>query len=160
MRLSTAISTRLQHQHTALQGIIQGLTADRLKEHPNPGKWSPFENIAHLAAYQPVFLDRIDRIRKEESPIFERYVAEQDPHFPEFLDKTPSALIQAIDERGAEIAHQLSGWDEVSLRRTGRHQKYGLLTMAQWSEFYLLHEAHHLFVIFMLVQDLRSGGEK
>ena len=151
MHLSTSISTRLHHQHETLQDIVRGLTADRLKEHPNPGKWSPFENIAHLAAYQPVFLDRIRRIRKEDSPVFERYVAEKDPFFPGFLDKTPEQLIQAINSRGAEIAIQLAGWDETALQRTGRHPKYGLLSMTQWTEFYLLHEAHHLFSIFMMV---------
>jgi hypothetical protein len=47
--------------------------------------------------------------------------------------------------------------DETSLQRIGRHARYGRLTVVQWVEFFLLHEAHHLYTIFMIVQELHKG---
>ncbi|MGH7237346.1 MAG: DinB family protein, partial [Candidatus Saccharimonadales bacterium] len=36
------------------------------------------------------------------------------------------------------------------LERMGIHPKYGKLTVLDWTEFFLLHEAHHLYTIFQL----------
>jgi len=45
----------------------------------------------------------------------------------------------------------LSGLKESGLSRIGMHPKYGRLTILKWAEFFVLHEAHHLFTIFQLV---------
>jgi len=82
MPLSNSILTRLRYQHEALPELIGDLTEDELKRRINPDKWSPFEHIAHLAAYQPMFLRRLGRIATEPAPSLERYVAEKDPQFP------------------------------------------------------------------------------
>jgi hypothetical protein len=41
------------------------------------------------------------------------------------------------------------------LDRTGIHPKYGKLNIIDWTEFFLLHEAHHLFAIFQLTHTLK-----
>ena len=47
---------------------------------PVSGKWSAHEQLAHLARYHQVFLQRIDRILSEQAPEFPRYRAEYDPN--------------------------------------------------------------------------------
>lgn len=157
MPLSASIATRLQYQHETLQPLISGLREEELRQRNISGKWSVFENMAHLAAYQPVFDDRIVRMEKEREPAFDRYVAEEDPLFPSYLEKRPGELIRIIATDRSAITTRLMGLGEEALRRTGLHPKFGLLTMEQWAEFFLLHEAHHLFTVFRLVQELRSG---
>lgn len=56
------------------------------------------------------------------------------------------AIIQNLNE----LIFTLS---EKELDRTGVHKKYGDLNIVQWIEFFLLHEAHHLFTIFQLTND-------
>ena len=160
MPLSLTISTRLHHQHEALPELVAGLTEHQLKKPVNPGKWSVFEQIAHLAAYQPVFLDRLQQIRNQINPSFGRYVADNDPAFTAYLAMSLENLLQSIHKLGAEIAVELDSWRDDGLARKGLHARYGLMDVAGWSEFYLLHEAHHLFAIFMMTQDLRAEGER
>jgi len=146
--------SRLQHQQETLKELVADFTEEQLRRRVDPEKWSAFENLAHLAVYQPVFLTRIERIGKEKDPRFERYVAEQDALFPISLERGMTDLLREIMQDRALIIARLTALDDNDLRRTGLHPRYGPLTLRQWTEFFLLHEAHHLFTIFKLLQDI------
>ena len=156
MALSISALSRLQYQHTTIRELIAGLDEPNLKSVVNPGKWSAFDNIAHLACYQPMFLLRLERIKTEDSPAFERYVADNDPAFPGYLDLSLKDLLKDLDALRAVILSKLQGMGEDELRRVGHHPRYGMLDVRQWTEFFLLHEAHHLYTIFMLVRELQK----
>jgi hypothetical protein len=147
----------LRHQHQTIRELIDPLTEYQLKQRIDPGKWSAFENIAHLACYQPVFLHRLERIQRENNPVFDRYVAEADPDFPGYQQQQLSRLLSDIDANRKILTTLLEGLSEPVLQRTGTHPRDGLLTVPQWTEFFLLHEAHHLYTIFILVQQLRKN---
>jgi hypothetical protein len=157
MPLSPSALTRLQYQHTTIHELIAGLTEEQLKHAAQPGKWSAFDNIAHLACYQPVFLLRLERIQSEHTPTFDRYVADNDPLFSDYRDLPLPELIRGIDTQRTAIYSKLQGMGEDDLKRIGLHPRYGSLDVEKWTEFFLLHEAHHLYTIFMLVQDLHKG---
>lgn len=157
MPLTPSALTRLQYQHTTIHELISGLTEAQLKHAVQPGKWSAFDNIAHLACYQPVFLLRLERIQSEHSPAFDRYVADNDPLFSDYRDLSLPELIRGIDARRTVIFSKLQGMGEDDLKKIGLHPRYGSLDVVKWTEFFLLHEAHHLYTIFMLVQELRKG---
>jgi hypothetical protein len=157
MPLSSSIAARLQFQHLSIREITADISPEALRHPVNPGKWSAFENVAHLAAYQPVFIDRLERLGRDASPAFGRYVAEDDPVFHRCLANSPAELFALVDSDRALIRSTLDSGGETLLERTGSHPLYGLLTVRQWTEFFLLHEAHHLFTIFRLVQGLRRG---
>jgi hypothetical protein len=150
------MSARLLHQHETIRDLIAGLPPEALQRRVLPEKWSVFENIAHLAAYQPVFILRLERLNREPSPAIDRYVAEQDPAFPSYLEKSPAELLGNIDDTRTVILSKLEDGGETLLAKTGLHARYGWLTGREWTEFFLLHEAHHLYTIFMLVRDLRK----
>lgn len=157
MSLSISIITRLRHQHETLEELIIGLSEEQLKLRTDPDKWSAFDNIAHLAAYQGVFIHRLEQLRQEKSPVFGRYVAEDDPLFPSFLASPLNVLKKSIAVNRSFIIGFLEGLDENAICHTGLHPLYGPLTTPQWTEFFLLHEAHHLFAIFKLAQALRGA---
>ena len=157
MPLSDSIRTRLHHQHETIRELIGQLPEHQLRQRANPAKWSAFENIAHLACYHPVFIYRLQWIQQESSPSFDRYVAEADPAFPGYLQQQLTRLLDEMDTQRKTIIATLEGMNETTLRRTGLHARYGLLTIPQWTEFFLLHEAHHLYTIFILVQELRRN---
>ena len=156
MSLSTSINTRLHHQHETIRELIKGLSEEQLIQKVIPGKWSVLEQIAHLAAYQPVFLERIRKMEKEQGLSFERYVADNDPAFHESCKKTLKELLDDINTQRFLVINHLTSLSEQSLRCTGRHLKFGWLTITEWTEFFLLHEAHHLFSIFMLTSEWRQ----
>jgi hypothetical protein len=155
MPLSSSIAARLQYQHHTIREIAGDRPESVLRREVNPGKWSAHANIAHLAAYQPAFLDRLDRIARESSPIFNRYVAEEDPLFSRYLERSVAALLEQIDADRTRILSLLMDADESYFDRTAAHPRFGLLTVVDWTEFFLLHEAHHLYTLYGLVHSLQ-----
>ena len=156
MPLSPSALARLQHQHETIHELTGDLSEQQLRRTVNPGKWSAFDNIAHLACYQGIFLARLERIQMEASPAFDAYVADIDPNFTGYQQRSLPHLLTSIDSRRSIIRNKLQGMNEDALLRTATHLRYGLLDTVQWTEFFLLHEAHHLYTIFMLVQGLRK----
>lgn len=155
MPLSASILSRLQHQHETLLELIDDATEEELKQPVIPGKWSAFEQIVHLVTYQPVLLQRLQKIESEDSPVFGRYVADTDPAFREGCKKSLKELLTQLKEQRSQINNHLSTLSEQVLQRSARHPKFGTMTIIGWTEFFLLHEAHHLFSIFKLVREGR-----
>ena len=154
MPLPTSITARLEHQHKSLFDLIEGLSDVEIRRQIVPGKWSIFENIVHLSTYQHAFLHRINKIASEENPKFPRYTAESDPLFYDNCGKATKLILQdLIVTRNALITEILS-LDNDSIHRTGEHPLFGKMNVVQWLNFFLLHEAHHLFTIFKLIPGL------
>lgn len=118
---------------------------------PEAGKWSVFENMVHLETYQHTFLKRINEILSNDNPSFDRYMAEMDPLFHDHLTKNIDDLIDELQIVRKQLANKLLNLDDEKLKRRGRHPVYGDLTITDWVEFFLLHEAHHLFTIFKII---------
>jgi hypothetical protein len=150
MPLSYSILARLQYQHETIAELTKPFSEAQLKMRINPDKWSMFENIVHLCAYQPTFIKRIDLMLQTESPVFERYVAENDNHFYECMQLSTEELISKINSERSIIIAKLKDIHDDQLKKTGRHPQYGLFTISKWTEFFLLHEAHHLWTIMQL----------
>jgi hypothetical protein len=131
---------------------------EELKVRNAPDKWSVFENIAHLVVYQLTFRQRIHNILEGNSPLLERYVAENDPLFAEYLGQSLQQLLQNLHKNRTLIYERLCVLDTHQLAFCGSHPVYGNLTLVQWCEFFLLHEAHHLFTIFKLICSKAEGG--
>lgn len=145
-----SLSERLKSQHTAIAPIIAKLSERQLHYRLESGKWSIHDNIAHLAKYQPVFLERINTILSTNEPSFGRYKAEEDNSFNIWREFSTGKLIEKLGAGRETIFERITGLSETELNRTGNHPAFGKLTVVEWTEFFLLHEAHHLFTIFKL----------
>jgi len=142
--------TRLASQPDALSHLLAGLTEDQIRQRPQSGKWSIFEHLAHLGRYQEVFTDRIQRINTEETPKFSRYVADNDPGFTGWTSLSLNELLERLRGERATLNAFLSILHEEQLTRIAIHPAYGPMTIEGWTEFFLLHEAHHFFTILQL----------
>jgi DinB superfamily len=143
------------HQHETIRELTSEFTEEQLKMRVIEGKWSPFENIVHLTAYQPTFRSRAALILKGNQPFFERYVAENDPVFYTYGQKSLGELFGILTADRQAINDLVRSLTEEQLLRRGLHSKFGSLTMLQWSDLFLLHEAHHLWAMVQLVCILR-----
>ena len=157
MPLSSSARTRLEFQHGTIRELIGEFSEQQLRQRVDPSKWSVFENIVHLATYQPVYLLRLERMKREDSPAFIRYTADEDPQFAIDLQLPLASLLDYIDTRRADILLKLRSMSENELSRTGVHPLFGTMTIIRWTEFFLLHEAHHIYTIFRLIQTSRQG---
>ncbi len=150
MELSVSALSRLAYQHLTISELVFDIPEERLQQQLVPGKWSIHDNIAHLARYNVVFQERIQAILKEENPVFSRYSAETDDTFPIWQKKTTKNLLGSISVERKKISLMSSSLQPEQLTRTGHHPRFGKLMIIDWVEFFLLHEAHHIFTIFQL----------
>jgi hypothetical protein len=119
----------------------------------DPGKWSIHDNVAHLAKYQPVFLERIESMLSRENPVFERYSAESDPEFEIWRRKETNSLVELLNRDRITICNRIHTIKDSELSFTGTHKKFGTITILDWTELFLLHESHHIFTIFKLAHN-------
>ena len=157
MSLSASVCSRLQHQHETIYELIRGFSEEQLRQRLQPEKWSAFEQLAHLVSYQPVFMQRLQIIHQENEPSFNRYVADNDPAFIACCKRSLQHLLNDLSAERSVITNYLMTLTEPAAGRIGHHPKYGSLTISAWTEFFLLHEAHHLFSIFMLTRSTQRG---
>jgi uncharacterized damage-inducible protein DinB len=157
MQMPSSISTRLQYQHKSLIDIIDGLSDDQIRRAIYTGKWSIFEIIVHLAAYQHIFIARTKRILESTNPVFERYTADADPLFHDYCGRSTREVMQNLLTTRKEMSAGILTFKENDFDKTGAHPIYGPMHLIQWLNFFLLHEAHHLFTIFKMAAELRRG---
>lgn len=153
MNISISTLDRLRTQHESIATLIDGLTDEQLTRNPVPGKWSIKDNIAHLTKYQLVFIERMHTLLTVHEPVFEAYRAENDREFDKWLGKSSPQLIEELNKDRITLTELVVSLDENELRRVGIHLKFGKLNVMDWTEFFILHEAHHLFTIFRLTHD-------
>ena len=134
---------------------LKGVAIDTLGTRVIPGKWSAHEQLAHLARYHQVFLQRIDRILSENAPEFPSYRAEDDPEWPAWTSLPTSQLLVRISSMRAKLMARLRSLSEEQFERTGVHSKFGAMSLSLWLEFFLVHEAHHLYVVLQLVRSTK-----
>jgi len=56
-----------------------------------------------------------------------------------------------------EMAAELLPVSLAELNKTGTHPVFGTLNLQLWLNFFLLHEAHHLFAIFKQAGEIRNS---
>jgi DinB superfamily len=156
--IPVSILERLQTQHLSLRTIISELNGEKLIMRHVSNKWSIRDNMAHLARYQKIFKERIDKILITDTPVFEPYKAENDTQFEKWLQKNPESLLIEINTDRIGLIQKLESLTEPDLQKAGIHSSFGRLNILDWTEFFLLHEAHHLFTIFKLAHSDSISG--
>jgi len=145
--------TRLESQlRDFLDVTLRGIPEETILEPPVSGKWSALEHLAHLGRYHEIFLERIERILRETNPALNRYRAEDDPQWEAwktFAYKEVAGKLASLREM---LISRLKALSDKDYERTGVHPKFSEMTLSLWLEFFLVHEAHHLYVVLQLVR--------
>ncbi len=155
MALAPTTLVRLERQLDALPTILGSANPEALRRKPAGGGWSALENLAHLGRHHEVMRERLARIRDEDAPPLPAYRAESDPEWPRWLALPPDQVLARLRALRAELLALVRPLGARDLARTGRHSSLGPLTVAEWLEFFLVHEAHHLYFAMKRVR----GGD-
>jgi hypothetical protein len=143
-----AVVLRLRTQLESLDAILAGVADDALQRRPASGKWSALENLAHLARHHEVMLHRVRRLLAEDRPAFPRYRAEDDPDWPAWASRSAAEVRARLMGSRAELVAIVDGLAAEQLSRTAGPPAVGAMPLTLWLEFFLLHEAHHLYQAF------------
>ena len=153
MPLSNITASRLRSQLELVPLLIFGAEPEAMDRRPASGKWSARENLAHLARYQQIFLQRMGLIVEQDQPAISGYKAEDDPEWPQWQALPADEVMSRLHAGRERILHRVMQLSDADLARTGVHSRFGSLTLAQWLEFFLLHEAHHLLTVLQRLHE-------
>ena len=151
--LDESALARLETQLDVLSVLLAGARPEQVDARPASGKWSARENLAHLARHHAVFLERLGRILNEDAPNLGRYSAQEDPAWPEWSDLRLDEILARLRSQRAEIVGILRGLTPEQWARSGIHPVLGEMPLPRWVEFFLLHEAHHLYITMLRLGD-------
>jgi uncharacterized damage-inducible protein DinB len=144
---SQSTRIRLETQHDVVPLLFAEATPEAVVARPASDQWSAHEHLAHLARHHAVFLDRLGHILRDNGPQLGRYRAEEDAAWPAWACLSTEEVLHRLNALRAEIIQLISGLSEAEAARVGIHPLFGEMSVALWVEFFLLHEAHHLYVI-------------
>ena len=150
MEIYTSIKDRLNSQHLAIEELLRHLDEEFINRRPETGKWSIQENLVHIVSYHQVFLQRMEKIIKNDSPYFDRYRSDGDSNFSRLQKLNSEELIIHLEEERKKVTNFIFKLNDSELQKPGTHQKFGVMSVVEWIEFFLLHEAHHIYTIFKL----------
>ena len=154
MELPEATKIRLKTQHLIIDELMDKLTEEQCNVELLQGKWTVHQQLAHLVRYQQVFYERIHLIINSFNIVISPYVANEDDKFPEVLKMSVSDLRKELVVMRQTINDFYFNLNSGELVRKGRHTNLGNFSIALWAEFFLLHEAHHIFSIFKMTNQL------
>ena len=127
-----------------LRGLVRALPPARLHERRSPDFWTIAEHAAHLAEVQPMLLERVQRMLREERPVFT-------PFFPDKEDAPGRASIDVeavLDDflqRRLELLALLDKAGPDAWLRRAEHpeyERYGLHILAR---HILMHDHWHMY---------------
>jgi DinB superfamily len=146
MSPAETLAPRLATQLESLKLVLNGVTEMAVRARPKSGKWSAHENLAHLVQHHRATLGRIRRILAEDRPELPSYRAENDPEWPgQAAAGTEEVRLKLLAAR-QEMITLTAGLSPQQWLRIGIHPTFGPMTLAEWLDFFLIHEAHHLYV--------------
>ncbi len=152
-RLSGRYASRLVSQFGSWAPVAGDLSLPNVDRAPAPGKWSARQNLAHIARMHEVYEGRIAAILSRDSPTLPPYRAETDEEWPKWSALPAVEIFERARALRSRLIDQVLPLSDLDLARIGQHGRLGSLPLTLWLEFFLAHEAHHLYEIFRLVRE-------
>lgn len=156
MELHEATKIRLKSQYPIIGELINKLTDEQCDQQVIPGKWTIHQQLAHLVRYQEVFFERVHIIMSTFNAVIPTYVADEDEGFHEAVLLPVSQLLVKLQDMRQRINEFYFNLNSGELIRKGSHAELGNFSIALWAEFFLLHEAHHIFQIFRMYNMIKN----
>jgi hypothetical protein len=155
--LDPALHSRLASQLASFRRWIAAEDPRDLAWAPPSGKWSALLNLAHVGRHHEVMRERLDRVLAEDNPTFPRYTEADDPRWAEWEGLPADAILDRLWSRRADFTDWAASLTAEQVRRTGVHAKFGPMDVSRWIEFFLVHEAHHLYVALQRLAESRAA---
>ena len=158
MAIEETTLIRLERQLDAVDVILGDASPTVVDTRSPSGEWSARENLAHLARHAELFLDRLTRILQEDRPHLGTYRAEQDPEWASWSHLPLAEVLTRLKDARGRLIVWVRSLTADQARRSAIHPSFGEMSVSQWLEFFLLHEAHHLYLTMVRIGEARRIG--
>jgi len=130
---------------TVLDGFLNDLpSADpRWDVHPEPGRFSLREIVAHLADWDAIWIERLVLIRDQESPQITPRDESELAIANDYAHADPDIARALIFQRRSEIVKLLRALGPGDWARTANHPLLGSVVLRDQATYVALHDAYH-----------------
>ncbi len=149
-----ALRSALRGLARQVGGTIEGATDQALQRRAAPTSWCAKEHIEHLVVCDELARMRISAILSEDQPFLANRddEAENRAIGESGAESMPrSILLRRLSDGRAALAFLIEGVAASGLTRTGRHERYGLVSVYQILRHLVWHDHRHLLSIRRLV---------
>jgi uncharacterized damage-inducible protein DinB len=127
-----------------LEKLLREATPADYDRRPDPERFTLREVVAHLADWEPVWMERLEKIRSEENPILPSYDEGQWAIDHDYARADVAGRLARFREGRARVIRHLEGLSPEQWERTGQHTQWGALTVATLMMLILGHDGYHL----------------
>ncbi len=143
-----AIIRGLEDSPIILKGLAEEISLEHLHVRRKQSFWSVAEHIVHLAEVQPMILERLQRIKKEEVAEFIPFIPgkqEQPPEENNAPSMTVPEAVLAFASVRIEQVTLLKSLDAAGWAKQAVHPEYAKYGMAILARHILMHDHWHMY---------------
>jgi len=129
-----------------LSAFVRTIPADALHRRRNRDCWTPAEHVSHLAQVQPMLLERLQRFRDEDHPVFVPYIpgeGEEEPDTPEVM--AIDAALEQFSEYRDKQTDLLAAAGAATWEKTGSHPEFAYYSGYILARHILMHDHWHMY---------------
>ena len=134
----------LESAPALFEHLLVGLTDDEADRRPDPNRFTIREVLAHLADWEPVFLDRLSRMCAEDHPTLPGYDEGQWAIDHNYAQTDWRSQIRLFTDRRRELVTFLHSRTPTDWPRTADRPEIGTLTVESQALLIPLHDTYHL----------------
>lgn len=155
-----AILDGLRQTPVILSDLVTPITEAEAAAVRGEGFWSIAEHVAHLAAVQPMGLDRINRMLKEDHPEFTPFFPDRDETLHSAAVPPMEQLLDHFAQERQTLVERLQTASPTDWGRTAVHPEYKHYSVLIFARHILMHDHWHMYRIeqLWLTHDEYMGG--
>ena len=135
---------------------LEGFPAERLGEHPLPGKWSAREIVQHLADSEMNSAIRLRKLLTEDDPQIQGYDQESYAVSLRYNERPVEPALDALRGARATTGQLLDAMSDADWSRAGTHSESGRYTAEDWLRIYADHAHNHAAQIRRLREAMQA----
>lgn len=124
--------------------ILAGVTDEEIDRRPDPNRFSIREIMAHLAEWEPIYHERMRRIRDEDEPVLPNYDEGQLAIDHDYAHKDLAEQIRLFRSGRTENMAFLKSLQPAEWHRVGNRPEIGNVTIEAIAILMPLHDAYHI----------------
>ena len=144
----------LEKTPKVLKTLLAGTDEETLIWKPAPDRWSISEVLAHLAAIETLYGQRVQSMATEDSPFLEKYDPGRASAEGHYAQGDAEAHLAVFTEARQGTLAFLSMLPPTAGERTGRHAELGTVTLSEVLHELASHDLGHLRQIAELYRAL------
>jgi uncharacterized damage-inducible protein DinB len=134
----------LAAQPIVLDELIKDASADAWDNRPDPARFSLREVLAHLADWEPIWLERVQRIAKGDNPFLPSIDEAQMVIENDYASADPRQSAARYQSGRAELVDYLSRVPNEAWDMSGDREFVGTVTLQQLATMALSHDGYHM----------------